>query len=132
MSRSRRFPLEEKTQIVRRQLAGKEAVSALAEEFGLQPGQIHARVHTVRAQAGKVFERSPENGRSEKLQCLRIELLEAELPSKDDFISELLDANVEASKSLGRRRRTDCGRAPLNRSWLPDNTRDQNVDHVHY
>ena len=52
MSRTRRrFTPEQKAQIVRRHLAGKEPVSALAEEFGLQPSQIHTWVHTVLAQA---------------------------------------------------------------------------------
>ncbi|MFV0443425.1 MAG: transposase, partial [Planctomycetaceae bacterium] len=45
----RRFTPGQKAQIVRRHLAGKEAVSALAEEFGLQPSQIHTWVNTVLA-----------------------------------------------------------------------------------
>ncbi|MFV0443003.1 MAG: transposase, partial [Planctomycetaceae bacterium] len=51
----RRFTPGQKAQIVRRHLAGKEAVSALAEEFGLQPSQIHTWVNTVLAQADKAF-----------------------------------------------------------------------------
>ncbi len=46
MSRKRRrFTAEQKAQIVRRHLAGKEPVSKLAEELGLQPSQIHTWVN---------------------------------------------------------------------------------------
>jgi transposase-like protein len=40
-SSRRRFTPEQKAQVVRRHLANKESVSALAQEFGLQPSQIH-------------------------------------------------------------------------------------------
>lgn len=65
----------------RRHLAGKEAVSALAEEFGLQPSQIHTWVNQLLAQADKVFERSTENSRAEQARNRRIEQLEAKLSS---------------------------------------------------
>ena len=58
MSRTRRrFTAEQKAQIVRRHLAGKEPVSKLSEEFGLQPSQIHTWVNQVLAQADKAFDR---------------------------------------------------------------------------
>ena len=102
MSRTRRrFTPEQKAQIVRRHLAGKEPVSALAEEFGLQPSQIHTWVHTVLAQADKAFERSPEIVRIEKAQAQRIELLEAKLANKNEVIAELLEENVQAKKAAG-------------------------------
>lgn len=102
MSRTRRrFTPEQKAQIVRRHVAGKEAVSALAEEFGLQPSQIHAWVNTVLAQADKAFERSAENGRVEKAHERRIERLEAKLANKNEVIAELLEENVKAKKELG-------------------------------
>lgn len=40
-----------KAQIVRRHLAGKEQVSDLADEFGVQPSMIHNWVNQVLAQA---------------------------------------------------------------------------------
>ncbi|NIS83583.1 MAG: transposase, partial [Anaerolineales bacterium] len=62
MSRSRRrFTATQKADIVRRHLAGKEAVSDLADELGLQPSQIHVWVNQVLSQAEKVFER-PSGG----------------------------------------------------------------------
>jgi transposase len=102
MSRTRRrFTSEQKAQIVRRHLANKEPVSALAEEFGLQPSQIHTWVNTVLAQADKAFEKSPDHGRSEKAKDQRIEQLEAKLVTKNEVIAELLEENVKAKKESG-------------------------------
>jgi hypothetical protein len=47
-------------------LANKESISSLAEEFGLQPSQIHLLVNTLLAQADKFFERSSANTRADK------------------------------------------------------------------
>lgn len=74
MSRARRnFTADQKAQIVRRHLSGKEPVSALADEFGLQPIQIHTWVNQVLAQADKAFERSATNGRVEAAKDRRID-----------------------------------------------------------
>ena len=102
MSRTRRrFTSEQKAQIVRRHLASKEPVSALAEEFSLQPSQIHGWVNQVLAQAGKAFERSANNGRAEQAKDRRIEQLQAKLADKNEVIAELLEENVKAKKELG-------------------------------
>ena len=102
MSRTRRrFTPQQKAQIVRRHLAGKEAVSALAEEFGLQPSQIHTWVNLLLAQADKAFERAAQNGRAEQAQNRRIEQLQAKLANKNEVIAELLEENVKAKKEAG-------------------------------
>jgi transposase-like protein len=106
MSRQRRrFTAEVKAQIVRRHLAGKEPVSQLAEEFGVQPSQIHGWVNLVLSQAEKAFERSATNGRSElatvKAKDQRIEQLQAKIVHKNEVIAELMEANVLAKKELG-------------------------------
>jgi transposase-like protein len=101
----RRHAAELKAQIVRRHLAGKEPVSKLAEELGVQPSQIHGWVNVVLAQAEHAFERSAGNGRSEraavKAKDQRIELLQAKLVQKNEVIAELMEANVLAKKELG-------------------------------
>ena len=102
MSRTRRrFTPEQKAQIVRRHLAGKEPVSALAEEFGLQPSQIHTWVNTVLAKANKAFQQTAGNGRAEQAKDRRIEQLEAKLVNKNEVIAELLEENVKAKKEAG-------------------------------
>jgi transposase-like protein len=103
MSRNRRrFTAEVKAQIVRRHLAGKEPVSQLAEEFCVQPSQIHTWVNVVLTQAEHAFERSTGNGRSEvAAKEQRIEQLQAKLVQKNEVIAELMEANVLAKKELG-------------------------------
>ncbi len=53
----RRFGAEKKAQIVRRHLSDKVAVSDLADEYGVQPSQIHTWVKQVLDQDEKAFER---------------------------------------------------------------------------
>lgn len=108
MSQSRRhFGNEVKAQVVRRHLADKVPVSKLAEEFGVQPSQIHTWVNVVLAQAEQAFERSAGNGngRSEKTAIAakeqRIEQLQAKLVQKNEVIAELMEENVKAKKANG-------------------------------
>lgn len=98
----RRFTAEVKAQVVRRHLTGKEPVSTLAEEFGVQPGQIHGWVNLVLAQAEKAFERSTGNGHSEQTAlATKVEQFRAKLVQKNEVIAELMEANVLAKKELG-------------------------------
>jgi transposase len=102
MSRPRRnFSAEQKAQIVRRHLSGKEPVSKLAEELLVQPTLIHGWVNQVLAQAARAFERSAGNGRAENAKDARIEHLEAKLVQKNEVIAELLEANVREKKRNG-------------------------------
>jgi transposase-like protein len=102
MSRTRRnFTADQKAQIVRRHLAGKEPVSKLADELGLQPSQIHAWVNHVLAQAERAFERSAPNGRVEAAKDRKIEALQAKLVQKNEVIAELMEDNVRTKKELG-------------------------------
>jgi transposase-like protein len=102
MSRTRRnFTADQKAQIVRRHLSGKEPVSALADEFGLQPTQIHTWVNQVLAQAEQAFERSASNGRVENAKDRKIEALQAKLAQKNEVIAELMEDNVRTKKELG-------------------------------
>jgi len=103
MSRERRrHSAEVKAQIVRRHLAGKEPVSKLAEELGVQPSQIHTWVNLVLAQAEKAFERSAGNGRSEQtILATKVEQLQAKIIHKNEVIAELMEENVKAKKEHG-------------------------------
>lgn len=102
MSETRRhFSPEQKAEIVRRHLAGKEAVSALADEFDLQPTQIHQWVNQLLAQAEKAFERSNGARRVEEARDRRIEQLEAKIIQKNEVIAELMEDNVRSKKANG-------------------------------
>lgn len=101
MSRPRRrFTAEQKADVVRRHLSGKEAVSDLADELGLQPSQIHMWVKQVLDQAEKAFERSTPQ-RSEQSQHEKIARLEEKLSTKNEVIAELMEENVKAKKANG-------------------------------
>ncbi len=101
-SKSRRlFGAEKKAQIVRRHLAGKVAVSDLADEFGVQPSQIHLWVKQVLDQAEKAFERSSGPRRTEQAKEAKIAQLEEKLSTKNEVIAELMEANVREKKANG-------------------------------
>lgn len=97
----RHFSAEQKAAVVRRHLGEREPISKLAEELGVQPSLIHNWVNQVLAQAEKAFEKSPENGRDERLKDRRIEQLQAKLVNKNEVIAELMEANVLAKKNTG-------------------------------
>jgi len=99
--RRRRFGAETKAQIVRRHLADKVAVSDLADEFGVQPSQIHTWVKQVLDQAEKAFERSGGPARKEQAKDAKIAQLEEKLTTKNEVISELMEENVKAKKANG-------------------------------
>lgn len=102
MNKKRRhFTAEQKAQIVRRHLAGKEPVSQLADELGLQPSQIHAWVNLVLSQADKAFERSASGRPRSDTRQKRIEQLESKLATKNEVIAELMEENVRAKKANG-------------------------------
>jgi transposase-like protein len=102
MNRTRRhFTAEQKAEVVRRHLAGKQPVSDLADELGVQPSQIHQWVKQVLDQAAKAFERSAGASRAENSKDHEIGRLQAKLAQKNEVISELMEENVRAKKATG-------------------------------
>jgi transposase len=81
-------------------VAGKEPVSKLAEELGIQPSQIHAWVNQVLAQAEKAFER-PAGAKTHNQEAQRLEFLQVKLVQKNEVIAELMEENVRAKKAAG-------------------------------
>ena len=102
MSKKRRsFMAQQKAEIVRRHLAGKEAVSDLADEFGVQPSQIHNWVNQVLAQAERAFDRPSGKRRLEEAKEQKIAFLEGKLANKNEVIAELMQEHVQLKKELG-------------------------------
>jgi transposase len=103
MRQSRRhFSRSQKAEIVRRHLSGKELVSDLADEFGVQPSQIHAWVKQVLDQAERAFEHTVGRPtRIEQLKDRKIEHLQAKLAQKNEVIAELVEDHVKLKKELG-------------------------------
>jgi transposase-like protein len=102
MSKTRRhFTAEQKAQVVRRHLAGKEPISKLADELSIQPSQIHTWVNQVLMQAEKAFERSSGGRAAAEAASRRIEQLQAKLVQKNEVIAELMEENVRTKKANG-------------------------------
>lgn len=102
MTRTRRhFSAEQKAQVVRRHLAGKEAISDLADELGVQPSQIHLWVKQLLDQADKAFQRSAGKRRASEAQDRKIAQLQQKLADKNEVIAELMGENVKAKKANG-------------------------------
>jgi len=103
MSQPRRhFTPDQKAQIVRRHLSGREPISNLADEFGLQPSQIHNWVKLVLDQAEKAFQNGPGRPpRVEQIKDRKIEQLQAKLVQKNEVIVELMEDHVKLKKELG-------------------------------
>ncbi len=72
----RHFTPQQKAEVVRRHLTGKEAVSELASEFQVQPSQIHGWVKLLLDQAEAAFQRQPGNRRGDEAKDRRIAQLE--------------------------------------------------------
>jgi transposase len=100
-STRRSFTPAQKAEVVRRHLSGKEAVSDLADELGLQPSQIYLWVKQVLDQADRAFERAGTRRRDDDAKDRRIEQLQAKLADKNEVIAELLEENVRAKKANG-------------------------------
>jgi transposase len=98
----RHFSTPQKAQIVRRHLIGRVPVSNLADEYGLQPSQIHAWVKQVLDQAERALERpAGRPPRIEQVKDRKIEHLQAKLVQKNEVIAELMEDHVKLKKELG-------------------------------
>src|SRR5437588_2515256 len=103
MSQTRRhFAPDQKAQIVRRHLSGKESISNLADEFGLQPSQIHNWIKLVLDQAERAFQHNGPGRppRIEQVKDRKIEQLQAKLLQKNEVIAELMEDHVKLKKEL--------------------------------
>ena len=102
MSKSRRhFSPQQKADIVRRHVSGKEPVSNLADEFQVQPTQIHAWVKQVLDQAERAFEKAAQGARIDSGKDRQIAALQAKLVKKNEVVAELMEEHVQLKKELG-------------------------------
>ena len=98
----RHFTSTQKAQIVRRHLAGKEPISNLADEVGVQPSQIHTWVKLVLDNAEHALDRpAGRPPRAEQLQAKMVEKLQTKLVKKNEVIAELMQEHVQLKKVLG-------------------------------
>jgi transposase len=98
----RHFTPDQKAQIVRRHLSGREPISDIADELGIQPSQIHYWVKQVLDQAERAFRSGPGRPpRAEQVKDRKIEHLQAKLVQKNEVIAELMEEHVKLKKELG-------------------------------
>ena len=90
MATRRHFSPQQKAAIVRRHLAGKEPVSNLADELGVQPSQIHLWTKQLLDQAERAFQANGRKTSSSNPEQVRLAALEAAVDRKDALLGELL------------------------------------------
>jgi transposase len=90
---------EEKTQILKRHLVEGVAVSALCEEYHLQPTVFYKWQQQLFEGAAGVFSRGPAG--SNRTEQKRIQQLELKLQKKNEVLSELMEEHVQLKKELG-------------------------------
>ena len=101
MSKSRRhFSAEQKAEVVRRHVSGKEPISNLADELNVQPTQIHTWVKQVLDLAAQAFSK-PGRGPADDGKDRRIAALEEKLAKKNEVVAELMEEHVQLKKELG-------------------------------
>ena len=100
--RRRRFSAEEKASILRRHLSEKISVSALCDEYQLQPSVFYQWQRQLLDHAAQALEPRGGSNRREVQQLeAKIEALEAKLRRKDSVIAEISEEFVKTKKELG-------------------------------
>ena len=101
--RRRSFSPEQKAAIIQRHLVGKEPVSALCEEFEIQPSVFYTWQKQLLENLPAAVEFVSGGKRSSRESALekRIAELEAKLAKKDNVIAEISEEYVALKKELG-------------------------------
>lgn len=97
------YSAAQKAEILRRHIKGKEAVSDLCDEFGLQPSQVYRWLEQLLGNAEVALDtRGAKRSSSAKTKLQREnEALRNRLAKRDHVIAELSEEYVELKKSLG-------------------------------
>ena len=118
----RRFGTDQKAIILKRYLVDKVPISDLCDEYGIKPNQIYAWQKILFDHAETAFQQAGGRPASKvSAQEDKIARLEHKLQQKNEVISELMEENVCAKKSIW---------GTLNGRWVPHDTRDEVVDYV--
>jgi transposase-like protein len=91
----------EKVALLRRHLVDKAPVSDLCDEQQLNVNVFYQWQRLFFENGATAFERTGKNRRSEDAKDRRIAQLEQKLAQKHEVISELMEENVRAKKSIG-------------------------------
>lgn len=97
--RRSRLTGQQKVAILKRFLVDKTPISDLADEYGIQPGQLYQWQKVLFENGAAAFERTgrrPEDPARRKLAAL-----EAKLQQKNEVIAELMQERVQPKKAIG-------------------------------
>jgi len=98
----RHFGTDQKATILKRYLVDKVPLSDLCDEYGIKPNQIYAWQKILFDHAAAVFHPVAKRAAGKlSSQEDKIARLEAKLVQKNAVISELMEENVRAKKSIG-------------------------------
>jgi transposase len=103
MSMQRRhFGTDQKATILKRYLVDKVPISDLCDEFGIKPNHVYNWQKILFDNAATAFHQVANRKASNlSAQEEKIARLEAKLVQKNEVISELMEENVRAKKSIG-------------------------------
>ena len=102
ITQRQRFGTDQKATILKRFLVDKVPISDLCDKYGIKPNQVYAwqkilfdnlevAFHPVAKRAARKVSDQEE----------KIARLEAKLQQKNEVISELMEENIRAKKSIG-------------------------------
>ena len=97
----RHFTPQEKAAIVKRHLVEGAAISALCDEFHINPTLFYQWQRQLFENAHLAFENGRKSKAVEDGQQKRIEQLEGKLARKNEVMAELMEAHTELKKVLG-------------------------------
>jgi transposase len=98
----RRFGTDQKATVLKRYLVDRVPMSDLCDEYGIKPTQIYAWQKILFDNASAAFHPVAKR-EAQKLSAQEEEVarLEAKLIQKNEVISELMEENIRAKKSIG-------------------------------
>jgi len=98
----RHFTTDQKAAILKRYLVDKVPMSDLCDEYGIKPNQIYTWQKMLFDNAEAAFHPvAKREARRLTAQEEKIARLENKLQQKNEVISELMEENIRAKKSIG-------------------------------
>ena len=96
----RRYTPEQKAELLRRHIVGKDPVSEICNEEGLQPSVFYGWLNKLMENASTVLT-APQGSSREKKRCRRVVARGERRSKKDNVIAEVTEAFVSLKKELG-------------------------------
>jgi transposase-like protein len=98
----RHFGTDQKATILKRYLVDKVPMSDLCDEYGIKPNQIYAWQKILFDNVEAAFYPVAKRAANKlSVQEEKIARLENKLQQKNEVISELMEENIRAKKSIG-------------------------------